>query len=149
MADRLSDDLLREILDVERSMTTGPWEAQTSNSMRRIGSGDMDGNVLHAFKAVDGVPCVAVRDEDLDGIVLARNHLRALVEEVIGRTAEATALRGALETAERILWMAERYAEDGGTHGPEARDYREAVEDIDRGKRLAAEAARKDGGTKP
>ena len=45
------------------------------------------------------------------------------------RESEA-ALRKALKAAERILWMAEKYAEDGGSGGPEMRDYTEAIEEI-------------------
>jgi heptaprenylglyceryl phosphate synthase len=36
-------------------------------------------------------------------------------------------LLAACEAADRILWMAEAYAEAGGTHGPEMRDYNEAA----------------------
>lgn len=39
----------------------------------------------------------------------------------------------AYEAAKTLLWMAEKYAEGGGTHGPEMRDFEEA-------QRLIAEA---------
>jgi hypothetical protein len=41
--------------------------------------------------------------------------------------AAAPDLLAACEAADRILWMAEAYAEAGGTHGPEMRDYNEAA----------------------
>ena len=35
-----------------------------------------------------------------------------------------------LEAAKSILWMAEKYAEGGGSRGPEMRDYQAAIDII-------------------
>lgn len=40
------------------------------------------------------------------------------------------AVRLAQEAWGRIIWMAEKYAEEGGRYGPEQRDYDEAVKDF-------------------
>lgn len=45
----------------------------------------------------------------------------------------------AYEAAISLLWMAEKYAEGGGTHGPEMRDFEEA-------QRLISEALEEDAG---
>lgn len=39
-------------------------------------------------------------------------------------------LREQFEAAFSLLWMAENYAEGGGSRGPEMRDYREAMATI-------------------
>ena len=53
--------------------------------------------------------------------VMIHSHI---VEEMIRlRDAENDRLKEALEAADSILWMAERYAESGGSRGPEMRDF--------------------------
>ena len=42
-----------------------------------------------------------------------------------------TALEKKLQAAKSILWMAERYAEGGGSNGPEIREYEEAIKIIE------------------
>lgn len=63
-------------------------------------------------------------DDDAEFIVSAVNAHAAN----IARIAE---LEKALDAAKSILWMAEKYAEGGGSHSGEMRDYLEATEKID------------------
>lgn len=66
---------------------------------------------------------------DQIGVVLGLAIEALLQAEVEAQRweAEATRLRAALDAAQSIFWMAEAYADGGGSHGPERRDYDEAV----------------------
>jgi hypothetical protein len=49
--------------------TKEPWKAWTSNSHIRIGSNGMDGDVVHATIASDGLPVLAIKECDAIRIV--------------------------------------------------------------------------------
>lgn len=68
------------------------------------------------------------RQNDQIGIMLGLT-IEALLQaqgEAQRWEAKATRLRAALEAAQSIFWMAEAYADGGGSHGPERHDYDEA-----------------------
>lgn len=54
------------------------------------------------------------------GLLAERAQLTQIIAQ---KEEERQCLRAALESADSILWMAERYAEGGGQHGPEREDY--------------------------
>jgi len=70
--------------------TPGPWEWFTSNSMARLSSipSGKDGDVLSAFRASDGVPCVSVSQPDMAFIAAANP---AVVLALLDRIAELEA----------------------------------------------------------
>lgn len=61
-------------------MTPGPWKWFTSNSMKRLSSEatGKDGDVISAYVARDGVPCVSVKEEDMAVLEAAPELLEAL-----------------------------------------------------------------------
>lgn len=75
--------------------TRGPWRWWTSNSMRRLSSdpSGKDGDVAHARIASDGVPDIAIREEDMAFIEGACNGAHAIVDAVLALTAEVRRLR--------------------------------------------------------
>ncbi|MFI5817503.1 ead/Ea22-like family protein, partial [Streptomyces sp. NPDC051643] len=66
-------DKFSELKAAAMSATPGPWEWFTSNSMARLSStpSGKDGDVLSAFRASDGVPCVSVSQRDMAFIAAA------------------------------------------------------------------------------
>ncbi|WP_158784981.1 hypothetical protein [Pantoea sp. BAV 3049] len=60
-----------------------PWHWATSNSMARLSSASgKDGDVLSAFRASDGVPCVSVSSDNMNLIVSAVNALPGLLAHI-------------------------------------------------------------------
>ena len=59
-----------------------PWKWWTSNSWRRLSSGDKDGNVLCPIVARDGHPDLAIKDEDAALIEQAPMLIHTLCVEV-------------------------------------------------------------------
>lgn len=59
-------DTIVAIEALAKNATPGPWKWFTSNSMMRLSSipSGKDGDVISAFTATDGVPCVAVSAKD-------------------------------------------------------------------------------------
>lgn len=66
-------DKFSELKSAAMAATPGPWEWFTSNSMARLSStpSGKDGDVLSAFRASDGVPCVSVSQPDMAFIAAA------------------------------------------------------------------------------
>ncbi|ASL91586.1 hypothetical protein BVG94_02500 [Serratia marcescens] len=66
-------DKFSELKSAAVAATPGPWEWFTSNSMARLSStpSGKDGDVLSAFRASDGVPCVSVSQRDMAFIAAA------------------------------------------------------------------------------
>ncbi|MFK3699380.1 ead/Ea22-like family protein [Serratia ureilytica] len=66
-------DKFSELKSAAMAATPGPWEWFTSNSMARLSStpSGKDGDVLSAFRASDGVPCVSVSQRDMAFIAAA------------------------------------------------------------------------------
>ncbi|HIE0939497.1 TPA: ead/Ea22-like family protein [Serratia marcescens] len=66
-------DKFSELKAAAMAATPGPWEWFTSNSMARLSStpSGKDGDVLSAFRAFDGVPCVSVSQRDMAFIAAA------------------------------------------------------------------------------
>ncbi|MGP2721823.1 ead/Ea22-like family protein [Serratia ureilytica] len=66
-------DKFRELKAAAMAATSGPWEWFTSNSMARLSSipSGQDGDVISAFLASDGVPCVSVSQPDMAFIAAA------------------------------------------------------------------------------
>ncbi|MDQ7101463.1 ead/Ea22-like family protein [Serratia sp. MF2] len=66
-------DKFSELKAAAMAATPGPWEWFTSNSMARLSStpSGKDGDVLSAFRASDGVPCVSVSQYDMAFIASA------------------------------------------------------------------------------
>jgi len=65
-------------------MTKGPWRWWTSNSFRRLSSdpSGKDGDVAYGCVHSDGHPDIAISEENMEGIVVMRNHGEALVAEI-------------------------------------------------------------------
>ncbi|WP_241170090.1 ead/Ea22-like family protein [Serratia marcescens] len=66
-------DKFSELKAAAMAATPGPWEWFTSNSMARLSStpSGKDGDVLSAFRASDGVPCVSVSQHNMAFIAAA------------------------------------------------------------------------------
>ncbi|AXF75524.1 hypothetical protein LU604_14780 [Erwinia tracheiphila] len=65
-----------------------PWRWATSNSMARLSSASgKDGDVIHAFKAADGVPCVNVSSDNMNLIASAVNYLPELLDHIDAQAA--------------------------------------------------------------
>ncbi len=66
-------DKFSELKSAAMAATPGPWQWFTSNSMARLSStpSGKDGDVLSAFRASDGVPCVSVSQYDMAFIAAA------------------------------------------------------------------------------
>lgn len=71
-----------ELRRLVKAATAGPWRFANSNSMRRIGTENRDGDVLHGFRAGDGVSDVQISDADGEVIVAARNALDDLLDDI-------------------------------------------------------------------
>lgn len=84
MADPMTDEELAAIKAREKAATKGPWRWWTSNSMRRLSSdpSGKDGDVAHAYRASDGVPDIAIREEDMAFTEHARTDVPRLLVEV-------------------------------------------------------------------
>lgn len=80
----LTEEQLSELERLNREATPGAWEWWTSNSVRRLKSLTPDGwqHVAEAFKACDGVPCIAIQEADAELIAKTRNALPPLLSEV-------------------------------------------------------------------
>ncbi|EMK1274664.1 ead/Ea22-like family protein [Serratia marcescens] len=91
-------DKFNELKAATLAATPGPWEWFTSNSMARLSStpSGKDGDVLRAFRASDGVPCVSVSQRDMAFIAAANP---AVVLELL---AELEAKDKRIEALERI-----------------------------------------------
>lgn len=110
-SERLTEDELDDIERYDAAATAGPWLWWTSNSMRRLSSvpGGKDGDVAHARIAVDGMPDISIREEDMALVEAYRKaaprmarELRRLydIDDAHGLTLKA--LSNALER-ERVL----------------------------------------------
>ncbi|HCG1391861.1 TPA: ead/Ea22-like family protein [Pseudomonas aeruginosa] len=92
-------DKFSELKAAAMAATQGPWEWFTSNSMARLSSipSGKDGDVLSAFRASDGVPCVSVSQHDMAFIATANPAailaLLAELEAKDERIAELEAIR--------------------------------------------------------
>jgi hypothetical protein len=62
---------------------------------------------------------------------ILRDALARAEGKIDSLIAERNAALKALRTADSILWMAERYADSGGSNGPEMRDYKEVQAQVD------------------
>lgn len=71
--------VLEKLKDLRAKATQGKWEFWNSNSVRRIGSDGRDGNIAYGFTHRDGMPDIAMRDEDGECIVAAVNSLDLLI----------------------------------------------------------------------
>lgn len=74
-----------ELLTVAIAATPGPWKWFTSNSHQRLSSipSGRDGDVIYAFRAVDGKPCVGVTERDMNFIAMANPEIvKALCERI-------------------------------------------------------------------
>ncbi|HHT0933681.1 TPA: ead/Ea22-like family protein [Serratia marcescens] len=107
-------DKFSELKAAAMDATLGPWEWFTSNSMARLSStpSGKDGDVLSAFRASDGVPCVSVSQRDMAFIAAANPavilallaELEAKDEQKDIRVAEIEKrLKQRAEEMERIL----------------------------------------------
>jgi len=67
-----------------KEATPGPWRWWTSNSHHRLSSdpSGKDGDVIHAYRAKDGLCVIAVKEADAALIVAAVNELPALLDEL-------------------------------------------------------------------
>lgn len=82
-------DKFSELKSAAMAATPGPWEWFTSNSMARLSSipSGKDGDVLSAFRAADGVPCVSVSQRDMAFIAAANPAVTlALLAELEAKT---------------------------------------------------------------
>lgn len=60
-----------------------PWQWATSNSTARLSSASgKDGDVVSAFRATDGVPCVNVSSDNMNLIASAVNYLPELLAHI-------------------------------------------------------------------
>ncbi|WP_052130849.1 hypothetical protein [Erwinia typographi] len=88
-----------------------PWKWWTSNSHTRLTSAEgKDGDVIHAFKAVDGHTCVNVSSDNMKLIASAVNALPDLLAHIDAQAAriaelENDELRQRLANAEHQLYM--------------------------------------------
>lgn len=74
--------MLDELERLHEAATAAPWDWWTSCSYRRLtGPDGRSGSVLHAFVAHDGVPDVAIRDEDMRLIQELRNNAARLLAQ--------------------------------------------------------------------
>lgn len=89
---------------IEATATRGPWEWHTSNSWRRLVSYDHLGRnrmVIDPFTSrADGHPNLAVSQEDMEFVVMAREALPKLIAEV-NRLRNVIKTGGAMYRAER------------------------------------------------
>ncbi|WP_064799492.1 ead/Ea22-like family protein [Serratia plymuthica] len=108
---------LSELKATALAATPGPWEWFTSNSMARLSStpSGKDGDVLSAFHASDGVPCVNVSQRDMAFIAAANPAavlaLLAELEEKSQELAEAEA-KGVEKLAEAFKSWADESGDD-------------------------------------
>jgi hypothetical protein len=79
----VTSEKIEELRRLEKAATPGPWRWWTSNSMRRLSSdpSGKDGDVVHAFRASDGVADIAILDRDMALIAGARNSLLRILDE--------------------------------------------------------------------
>ncbi len=93
-------DKFSELKAAAMAATPGPWEWFTSNSMARLSStpSGKDGDVLSAFRASDGVPCVSVSQPDMAFIAAANP---AVVLELLAELESKDKRLAELEQKER------------------------------------------------
>lgn len=91
--------------DTGIELPAGPWKWQLA-----IGQPDNDLLRIVIRSTTGPIAAIEVTNDDR-GIAIAR------------LMCAAAEMGEALSDADRIMWMAERYAEGGGSHGPEMRDY--------------------------
>lgn len=75
---------IKHLKELANLATPWPWKWFTSNSHNRLSSvaSGKDGDVISAFKAADGVPCVSVSREDMGFIEAA--HPGAVIDLING-----------------------------------------------------------------
>lgn len=93
--------IITRLQQIVAKATPLPWCWWTSNSYYRLSSTPTgkDGDVLHAFRAKDGLCCVAVKEDDAKLIEAAVNHLPMLLsmaKDAADTRKEAIDLRVAL-----------------------------------------------------
>lgn len=81
-------------------------------------------------------PCIV----DVNNFLVCFAFTMGGAEEVSDCINNHAALVEALRAAQSVLWMAEKYAEDGGSRGPEIGDYEDAMKKIDAADELLRKA---------
>ncbi|TQI87601.1 Ead/Ea22-like protein [Serratia marcescens] len=110
---------INELRTAALDATPGPWVWFTSNSMVRLSSvpSGKDGDVLSAFRATDGVPCVSISRCDMEFIAAANpaailNLLLALEEKERSLISNAVDYEYEALEAKRKLEESERRADN-------------------------------------